>query len=84
MNIYLTSPLNDNTIFLSSMKKEGLIRRRVNFYFRKKSVKTMEKSIIQKDIEYFASKYSLIELFHSIWMNYSVLKAGNEPQKKKH
>ena len=43
----------------------------------------MEKSIIQKEIEYFASKYSLIELFHSIWMNYSVLKAGNEPQKKK-
>ena len=43
----------------------------------------MEKSIIQKDIEYFASKYSLIELFHGIWMNYSVLKAGNEPQKKK-
>ena len=83
MNIYLTSPLNDNTIFLSSMKKEGLIRRRVNFYFRKKSVKTMEKSIIQKDIEYFASKYSLIEVFHSIWVNYSVLKAGNEPQKKK-
>ena len=42
----------------------------------------MEKSIIQKEIEYFASKYSLIELFHSIWMNYSVLKASNEPQKK--
>ena len=42
----------------------------------------MEKSIIQKDIEYFASKYSLIELFHGNWMNYSVLKAGSEPQKK--
>ena len=42
----------------------------------------MEKSIIQKDIEYFASKHSLIELFHGIWMNYWVLKAGNESQKK--
>ena len=29
----------------------------------------MEKSIMQKDIEYFASKCSLIELFHNIWMN---------------
>ena len=35
----------------------------------------MEKSIIQKHIEYFARKYYLIELFHGIWMNYSVLKS---------
>ena len=42
----------------------------------------MEKSILQKDIEYFASRYSLIELFHGIWEIYSVLRSANETRKK--
>ena len=31
----------------------------------------MEKSDINKDIEYFAENYSLVELSSGIWLNYA-------------
>ena len=39
-------------------------------------------SCIRKDIDYFSEKYSLIELFHGIWMSYSQINGCNEAQKK--
>ena len=64
------------------MKKRRFSKKKGKVLFQQKIFQNNGKIYYQKDIEYFASKYSLIESFHGIWMNYSVLKAGNEPQKK--
>ena len=37
---------------------------------------------IRKDIDYFSEKYSLIELFHGIWMSYSQINGCNKVQNK--
>ena len=37
---------------------------------------------IQKDIGYFAEKYSLIELFHGIWMKYLQFGSCSDLHKK--
>ena len=44
----------------------------------------MKKSDINKDIEYFAKNYSLVELFSGIWLNDTFLKSEsvNEEQEK--
>ena len=44
----------------------------------------MEKSDINKDIEYFAKNYSLVEPFSGIWLNDTFLKSEsvNEEQEK--
>ena len=44
----------------------------------------MKKSDINKDIEYFAKNYSLVELFSGIWLNCTFLKSEsvNEEQEK--
>ena len=44
----------------------------------------MEKSDINKDIEYFAKNYSLVEPFFGIWLKYTFLKSEsvNEEQEK--
>ena len=39
-------------------------------------------SCIRKDIYYFSEKYSLIELFHGIWMSYLKINGCNEAQKE--
>ena len=64
------------------MKKRRFSKKKGKVLFQQKIFQNNGKIYYHKDIEYFASKYSLIELFHGVWMNYSVLKTGNEPQKK--
>ena len=45
-----TSPINENSVFLFSVKKDNLTKRRASFYFDIKHFKMDRRARIQKDI----------------------------------
>ena len=77
-----TSPINEKSVFLISVKKDNLTKRRASFYFDRKHFKMDRRACIQKDIDYFVEKYSLIEFFHGVWMNCLQFGSCSELHKK--
>ena len=80
VNDRLTSPLNDNNMFFSSMKKR-FNKKKAKIFFSKI---VFEYGKVYYRERYFVKNYSFIELFCGIWANYVFLKGNgtNKCQKK--
>ena len=80
---HLTSPINGKNVFLSSIKKKKIWQKEKQAFIWTENILKMERRArIQKDIDYFVEKYSLIELFHGIGMNYLQFGSCSDLHKK--